>query len=219
MIYSVMGSTILVGLGAWFDLWDVSAGVSIKKLTILSAVGLALGIVTGLGDLAVRRLRRHLQNQELARQKEQQIGRGDDEATLLGKILELPPGSRLERPTIKTTDGEVFAGSLGALTPMPDGAPGELLYSLVGSFNIEWDKVTDESVKTRMKNLVATSKLRDLTALARQTNSLGYVQPIETKQGEEFEATEHYSRQWNSSEVSEVKTLSETWTAPTLDTK
>lgn len=212
MLYSVIVSLVLVVLGTWLKYWDLSAGVSIGRLTKLAASGAGLGLVVGFGDLVVRSIRKR---RVLARQ----IVMGESESSLLGKLLELPRASMLERPAFSIKEGAQYAGALGAKTEVASGADkGKIIYSVVGSFSISLAEAEKKHLKTRLAELNEAGKMRELTKVAKENALLNPVVLL-TKVEKEVVQDDEPFKQWYADEVLSYSTNAEGWDTPALDVK
>ncbi|HEX5704683.1 MAG TPA: hypothetical protein VFX97_15895 [Pyrinomonadaceae bacterium] len=218
MIYSVFVSIVLMFIGTWLHISDISRGISMEKLLILSAAGLVAGVAVGGGDLLVRKEKARRAAGVAAAKLEQQIRLEESEASLLGKLLELPDKAQLNKPLILLKNGKRYIGALGALTffAKQGSAESERIYSLVGSFVIN-AKLADETVKARLVELRASKKMRALVTLAAEKGLLNSIEEIQTINADgEFEPSGVTFMQWKEAEVASAAVDQENWEAPPL---
>jgi hypothetical protein len=211
MIYSVLVSVALVVAGTWLKYIDVSMGVSIQKLLRLALAGLVAGVFVGGGDLALRwiRARRLLSNQ---------INEGDDELTLLGKLLELRTHATLAQPMLEIKDDLKYVGSLGARTEMVIKGQAEkvVLYSLVGSFEMT-EPAPGKSYSDEFQRLRKIGKMRELIKLANKNKLIDQTDGIQTVDNSgAFAPTGSWHKQWRESQVKTFATNVEGWSTPTI---
>lgn len=229
MIYSVLVSIAILFAGAWFDVFDVSAGISMDRLLRLVVAGLLVGGVAGGADLTLRQIRaRQAAKKEAARlaqaagqeaaRLEQEIRPEESLARLLGKLLELPPEAQLNKPLIRLKkDQQQFIGALGARTYFTEpGSSKTELVSVVGSFFIKPENA-DEAVKASLKELRDAGQLRALVALADQNNLLETINEVQKVIGDEdLEASGESFMQWKAEDVESVAIDQEGWNEPAL---
>jgi hypothetical protein len=207
-----------VFVGTLLRLSDISRGISIEKLLILSTAGLIAGVAVGGGDLLIRKVKARRAASAAAANLEQQIRLEESEASLLGKLLELPVKGQLNKPLIRLKDGQRYIGSLGALTffAKQGSSESERIYSLVGSFVINPD-IGSETLKVRMAELRAAKKMRLLVALAEENGLLNSIEEIQKINAEgEFEPSGMTFMQWKEADVTSVAVDQENWEEPAL---
>lgn len=105
-VYSVLVSLLLVALVSVFpalkEAFDITKGLSLRKLEYLALLGGVTGIAVGWVDRKIRsiRTRNGLQT-------------SDDDTTLLLKLLKLNIGRSKPKTTVNLKSGESFEGSVG----------------------------------------------------------------------------------------------------------
>jgi hypothetical protein len=222
MVYSVMVSVGIIALGAWLRRWDVSSGVSIGRLITLGVTGAVLGLIAGVIDLGVRKFIAYLNGekakQELRQRFAQQIDERDTEASLLGKLLELPAERRLEQPIFVLKNGQSYLGALGARTRAidEDGGNERTVCSLVGSFAIDFTHAQGD-ILIRMTALRDERKLRELVQLASANNLLSFVNEIKEVKNDNLEEGQiGIHRVWSEDQIEGHSTNNSGWNTDVL---
>lgn len=189
LIYSVLVSICIVGVGQWISPIDVSDGISLNKLIRLAAIGALLGAIVGGADYSIRQAR---QRRAAARE----ITFGDDEQTLLGKLLQLnprlKPGQAIE---VRLKNGQRYRGSMFYRTTT--------LTSLVGWFKISLDDQGSEieKIKALQRNGLLVGVFNEAKRSGIKVELDDAIQQWSEK---EFENTGDGSKQWNNDEVAEI---------------
>jgi len=229
MIYSVLVSIAIVFVGAWLKFSDISAGISIERLLGLVVAGVVVGSVAGGADLAIRKVRaQQAAKKEVTRlaqaaaleaaQLEQEIRPEESLASLLGKLLELPPQAQLNKPLIRLKkDQQQYVGALAARTYFTEpGSSKTELVSVVGSFFIDSNDA-DEALRARLKELRDAGQMRALIALAEEKNLLTMTDAIQkVNVDDEFEPSGESFMQWEGKDVEFVEVDQEGWDQPAL---
>jgi hypothetical protein len=224
MIYSVLVSIGLVFAGAWVRFLDISAGISMERLLRLVVAGLVAGVVVGGVDWGIRWIRGSRAATRAAtleaNRLERQIGLRESEASLLGKLLELPAEAQDNRPLIRIAESnQQYVGALGARTLFsgPGGSGTEMIYSLVGSFSIDLSKIGDEALKARLNQLREAGQMRALVTLAEENHLLRSIEGVQRVDANgELGPSGFTFMQWKNAEVASVAADQESWEQPAL---
>jgi hypothetical protein len=106
-VYSVLVSLLLVAMvsiSPYFkQMFDITQGLSLKKLEYLALLGGVAGMVIGGFDRWIRNIRTRLA-----------LHTDDDDLTLLLKLLRLNVGRSKPVTTVQLGNGQIFQGSVGA---------------------------------------------------------------------------------------------------------
>lgn len=105
LIYSILVSLGLVLLGSGWTLTDISAGVSIQKLTYWALSGALAGVLAGAVNKSIR-------NREAKSEAEIAIGPMDDEKAIFGKLLVRYSGAHRPYSKVVLKTKEEYGGSL-----------------------------------------------------------------------------------------------------------
>jgi hypothetical protein len=149
-----------------------------------------LGAIVGSADYLLRRRR-----ERKAAAKE--IGFGDDENTLLGKLLQLNPRVKPGQAiVVRLKNGEKYMGSLFSYS--------ETITSLVGWFKINLEGQSPEFLK-KMKTLQRNGQLYGLFSAAQQYGlEVKLDDAIQQWMEDDYDNTGDGSKQWNNDEVAEI---------------
>ncbi len=196
LIYSVLVSICIVGVGQWITPIDVSDGISLDKLIRLAGVGALLGVVAGGTDYSIRGARRR-------RVAAREIAFGDDEQIILGKLLqlnpEIKPGQAFE---VRLKQGELYKGSMFFRTAT--------VTYLVGWFKISLKGLSPQIVE-KMKRLQQRGQLVGLFKAASRNGIKAELDNAIQQWDEEendFENTGEDFIQWNNDVVADITPVS-----------
>lgn len=191
MIYSVLASALIMIVLSPFPYLDTRTGLSVWKLAYLAAIGAGLGLVAGAIDWAVRRVRQD--NMEA-----QTVRLGDDDKTVLGKLLRVYKNKSIVKTTVRLKDGRQFVGALGE--ERPD------LVTLVGWFRVGTENKAANLV-AELRRLATEKKYVELFDNAvRNQFSLQLSDAIKTLRAEDGQliTTGNSVRFWKPQDVEEV---------------
>lgn len=209
MIYSVLVSLLFIALGSQLNFLNnylnIGNGISVAKLFWLAVTGCFFGVVIGGFDY----LRRKAQQK---RADERQINVGDDDSTLLRKLLTLYPNAQHPRATIRLKNGAAYLGSLASRTvKVTVGTPErEIIYSMVGWFKLDLQQGlagVSQEIKDEITALNDEGKFVKLLEAAGRYKIIEHILVSndaiqEIKEDDILESTGWPSRQWKDDEVS-----------------
>lgn len=169
LIYSIVVSVVILVLGSWLKLIDLSAGVSLTKMGQLALAG----ALCGMGAVLIDYLLNHYRRNKLAREQQamraKQIKLGENQDQLLDKLLDSYPSARKPKASLRLKNGEELIGSLAR---KDEGVAG-----LVGWFQIQ--PAAGSPQAARLAELAAAGKWKEVLAFARQNKlSLQIRDPI-----------------------------------------
>lgn len=214
MIYSVLVSLVLVAIETWIGFVDLNEGISTGMLFRLGLGGLIAGLIAGGGDRAVRQMKQD-------RVLRDQINEGDDEFTILGKLLSLPAHATVAQAMIELKSKERYVGSLAARTEMirKGSADKTVLYSMVGSWEI---KLPAEGTPLRVEidRLTEAKKIRQLVETARKNNLIASIESLQIVDAAgNFAPSNIRGTSWRAEEVTAITPNVAGWGSPPLDYK
>ena len=214
MIYSVLISLVLVGVETWIGLINLNDGISTSKLLWLGLGGFIAGGIAVLVDRNVRRIKE-------SRTLSDQINEGDDELTILGKLLSLPALATVAQPMIELKSGERYVGSLAARTEMirRGSADKTALYSLVGSWQINLP-TEGTPLRAEIDRLRDAKKIRQLIETARSNNLITAVDSLQSvDKNNNLAASNIRGTSWRADDVTGITPNVQGWGSPPLDLK
>lgn len=191
MIYSVLASALIMIMLSPFPYFGMRTGLSVLKLVLIAVIGAGLGLLCGGIDWGKRRAQRKASEAQTVRQ-------GDDDKTVLGKLLRVYENKSIARTTVRLKDGGYFMGSLGE-----ERAD---LVTLVGWFRVNTQGKTDNLV-AKLKQLAAKKKYVELfDAAARNDFPLDPSDAIKTQRASDNQmiTTGVSVRFWKPDDVQEV---------------
>lgn len=203
-IYSVMISFAIVALTSWGASFSLALGVSIRKLGYLSAIGAGAGLVCGLADRWVQRVRAR-------KQLQRKLNPDEKYDVVLEKLLEKTSAWIRPKITIrlKGDTKEQYTGSLYGKSDT------EIV--LVG-----WFRVTVSAGNKTVENMEKERQFAQIVSWARKHNiPIERLRPIRVKIGEaeEQETEQKYVLSWKNEEVLGVGAEFETKEAEALEIK
>jgi membrane associated rhomboid family serine protease len=224
MIYSVLVSLVFIALGSQLNFLNkylnIGNGISVAKLFWLAVTGCIFGVVLGGFDYTRRKAQQK-------RADERQINVGDDDFTLLRKLMLLYPNAEQPRAIIRLKDKTAYVGSLAARTvKVTVGSPErEIIHSMVGWFEINLQQglagvsqeIKDEITRLNHENqlvklLAAAERYKIIERILVLTNAIQ-----EIKEDASLESTGWPSRQWKDEEVSGIEISEGDETRPPLE--